>query len=397
MLHPKLAAALALLLVTFLAPAGAAQSLLGLRRRAGPPEDVRGMVFLVEAGGGGMVMGPFPTIQAAVDAASDGDTVLLTEGVFLGPGNRDVLVTGKDLVIRGEEGPAGTVVDCRGKGRAFTFDGPDVGSETLLEGVTIRNGVASLAIGTSGGAVLVGSESAPTIENCVFRDCDAGFQGGAVAYTQMAATGTSRTLRGCLFVGNGTTDTWNGGAVLAADVLVDRCTFLGNLADGGGAIGLVEDVFVRDSLFVGNSASGGGGALVDTGSLSSLARVVGCTFVGNSALQGGAISFGTASISLTVITTVANSIFWGNTANLGSAISYIPRTADHRIIVRYCIVEGGASALDAFPFPGVPPPTTRSSASSTRTRSSSIRPPGTTTWARARRPSTRGPRSSCPT
>jgi hypothetical protein len=44
--------------------------------------------------------GDFPTIQSAVDAAAEGDTILLDDGVFTGDGNRDIQLFGKDLVIR---------------------------------------------------------------------------------------------------------------------------------------------------------------------------------------------------------------------------------------------------------------------------------------------------------
>jgi hypothetical protein len=34
--------------------------------------------------------GPYPTIQAAVNAAAPADTVELTMGTFFGPGNREI-------------------------------------------------------------------------------------------------------------------------------------------------------------------------------------------------------------------------------------------------------------------------------------------------------------------
>ncbi|MCK4414565.1 MAG: hypothetical protein KAY32_13585 [Candidatus Eisenbacteria sp.] len=34
--------------------------------------------------------GDFPTIQAAIDAALDGDEILLADGTFTGDGNRDL-------------------------------------------------------------------------------------------------------------------------------------------------------------------------------------------------------------------------------------------------------------------------------------------------------------------
>lgn len=46
--------------------------------------------------------GDFPTIQAAVDAAVDGDAIELTEGVFRGEGNGNVTVYQKGITIRSQ-------------------------------------------------------------------------------------------------------------------------------------------------------------------------------------------------------------------------------------------------------------------------------------------------------
>ena len=41
--------------------------------------------------------GDFPTIQAAIDAAQDGDVVELGDGVYRGAGNRDITLLGKAI------------------------------------------------------------------------------------------------------------------------------------------------------------------------------------------------------------------------------------------------------------------------------------------------------------
>ncbi|MGH9360794.1 MAG: hypothetical protein ACRD2T_02680, partial [Thermoanaerobaculia bacterium] len=51
------------------------------------------------------VPGEHPTIQAAIDAAASGDTVLLADGVHRGAGNRDLDFRGKPLHLRSENGP----------------------------------------------------------------------------------------------------------------------------------------------------------------------------------------------------------------------------------------------------------------------------------------------------
>ncbi|MGD9142176.1 MAG: hypothetical protein PVJ42_11605, partial [bacterium] len=59
--------------------------------------------------------GDYATIQAAVTAASPGDTVRLSMGTFTGTGNRDVDFLGKAVTVRSQYGiPQYTIIDCEG-------------------------------------------------------------------------------------------------------------------------------------------------------------------------------------------------------------------------------------------------------------------------------------------
>jgi hypothetical protein len=89
--------------------------------------------------------GDFPTIQAAVDAAENGDIILLADGVFSGDGNRDIGYRGKAITVRSESGnPEECIIDCGGSPedfhRGFYFQAGELPS-SRLEGLTIRNGV----------------------------------------------------------------------------------------------------------------------------------------------------------------------------------------------------------------------------------------------------------------
>ncbi len=92
--------------------------------------------------------GDFPTIRQAIAAAVNGDTLLLTDGVFTGMDNRDLDYGGRAICVRSQSGnPEACVIECEGRtsgsvARGFVFasgEGPD----SRLEGVTVRNGIAT--------------------------------------------------------------------------------------------------------------------------------------------------------------------------------------------------------------------------------------------------------------
>ena len=88
--------------------------------------------------------GDAPDLQAALQVAADGDEIVLSDGVFSGPGNRDVSFLGKAVVLRSLSGNAeACIVDCGGSPgdphRGFLFVSGE-GPGTALERLTIRNG-----------------------------------------------------------------------------------------------------------------------------------------------------------------------------------------------------------------------------------------------------------------
>jgi hypothetical protein len=74
-----------------------------------------------------------PNIQAGIDAAVDGDTVLVASGTYTGTGNRDIDFKGKAIVVMSESGPENTIIFCQRKGRGFYFNN----NETLNSEVNV--------------------------------------------------------------------------------------------------------------------------------------------------------------------------------------------------------------------------------------------------------------------
>src|SRR5437763_1278627 len=93
-------------------------------RRCGPPFGlllVSGLGVMLVAGaaiGSATLTVPaaFPTIQAALNAAASGDTVLVANGVYSGPGNVNLDFNGKAITLRSAGGRDACVIDCQSAG-----------------------------------------------------------------------------------------------------------------------------------------------------------------------------------------------------------------------------------------------------------------------------------------
>ena len=99
-----------------------------------------GAVYLVRPDG----TGDYPTIQAAIDAAQNGDEILLAAGVFKGLGNFDINFRGKAITVRSQSGfPVDSTIDAEGiqwvPRRGFDFQMGE-GNDSVVRDLTIING-----------------------------------------------------------------------------------------------------------------------------------------------------------------------------------------------------------------------------------------------------------------
>jgi len=142
-----------------------------------------------------------PTIQAAIDVALNGDTVLVSPGTY----KENIDFHGKAIAVISQNGPAVTSIDGGNLNTVVTFDTSE-GLTSQLRGFAIRNGSASFGSGInmlgasptivgnyfvsnnegSGGygAAIGGNVSSPDIERNVFwnNTCDTQFLSGVVSF-----------------------------------------------------------------------------------------------------------------------------------------------------------------------------------------------------------------------
>ncbi len=276
-----------------------------------------GLTITVCQGSGG----DFSTIQAAIDSAVSGDVIVICDGVYSGPGNRDLDFGGKAITVRSQNGPAQTILDCEGAGRAFRFHSGE-GASSIVEGITIVNG-SVLAASQDGSAIqCVGSS--PTITGCVIRNCTAGFGGG------IACDAASPTIVDCRFYGN-VADYGSGGGISCfngSHATIDRCDFRGNWAVSGGGIRCYQsNPIITNCNVSGNHGNTGGGIYCNR----SEAIISGCSLVGNHSPGGGGIYCYYNS------PTVVNCLMIGNVSSSSGGGFYCSTNAP---TITNCVISG---------------------------------------------------------
>ena len=134
-----------------------------------------------------------PTIKAGIDAASQGDTVLVAPGTYTGDGNRDLDFGGTDLVLISEEGAEATVIDCEGSRtdyhRGFEFHTGE-SEAAVVEGFTIRGGYVGGS--DNGGGGIRCDLGSPTLRDCIITENSAKVCGGIYC-----GSGTAPAIQSC--------------------------------------------------------------------------------------------------------------------------------------------------------------------------------------------------------
>ena len=228
----------------------------------------------------------FATVQSAVDAAVNGDTILIRAGTY----SETLAIGGKLLTIRGDGSASAVVLRSPSGATMMHLNGGETNA-LRFEQLTFTGGSSDSLINID--------NASPVFEHCIFRD---NLRRAVLDARSCADTGGS-IYRACLFLNNREP---NGGAMYLsnANTVIEDCAFVNNAATGptsgvnaGGAV-YVNDWNCGQHTFT----------------------FTRCVFANNSAVWGGAIYSQGVYPNSTTQMPIANCIFAGNLASQGAAM-----------------------------------------------------------------------------
>ncbi len=272
------------------------------------------------------VPGAIATIQAAIELAAEGDTVLVAAGTY----TENLVFQGRDIVLRGA-GVGATVLDADRNGSGIVIESGE-SRACVVERMSIVRGTGTVRIfpdrsGFMGGGGIFVEEASPTLRQLRIERCKPDWEyriahGGGIHLTHSQARIEAVALHA---------DSAGGGGGIAA-TMCEGLELVGlTITDceggvyGGGGInaGAVSDVLL-DSISVRN-CDGSNDVVYHDGS-------------------GGAIHIGGTNI------TIRNSIFTDNVSNEGGALDFVmggPFYVENCLFVRNRATSSG----DRYPGP----------------------------------------------
>ncbi len=245
----------------------------------------------------------FASIQAAINAANDGQTIIVSPGTY----KENLNFNGKKNLTLVSTNPldetvvASTIINGNQTGACIVVENAETG--IVILGFTITNGSGKSISETTAGGGVFASGSSLTITNCSISENTAKAWGGGI----YASNATVNIVNSII---SGNRNAAHGGGVWAGSsstITITNCTISGNLVTtaGGGINAFSANVTITSSTIHNNTANSGGGIYANS---PSNVTITGTTINDNTANYGGGAKVYAASLTLD------NSIISGNTA-----------------------------------------------------------------------------------
>ena len=264
--------------------------------------------------------GDCTTIQEAVNAANEGDEVVVSPGVYV----ENVLMTGRNITLRSTDPDNAsvvetTIIDGNQAGTTLTLEGSET-EDCVVEGLTIRNGLDPDVGGVQGNYSMATIrynriiENRATTFNGAIRHANGLIQGNFISDNESGPTHGGGGIGHCdatiienVIVNNighgkgGGIHDCSGARVVSQNIIAN------NWAVNGGGIGGATGALIDNNMIYGNFASDTGGAISNCGN----AQIVNNTFVHNQAAGSGGAIHGAVGDTAFIV----NNIFYENSAS----------------------------------------------------------------------------------
>lgn len=251
----------------------------------------------------------YPKIQEAVNAAVDGDTVLVSPGTYV----ENIDFIGKALTVKSSKGAAVTTIDGGRNGSVVSFSNGE-GNGSVLEGFTITNGSGTFSGPYTYGGGIYCWFSTPTITGNIIKGNTVNYHGGGIY------------------------------CISADSFSISYNTICNNKSNNGGGIycSAGSNPIISFNIIYGNDADLDGGGLYCN--FDSNPLLVNNSICSNTAGYGGGgiYSYGSSPV-------VINSILWDNRAPNGSEAHLADWLYPSMLRIAYSDVEGGMTSIHVQP------------------------------------------------